>query len=764
MALPLIRSGLLALALVAGAATGASGVGGGLERALSEIGQSLRDKPASGDLHIVEIDARSIAAIDRWPWPRRQHAQLIDRLHAAGVGTIAFDVDFSSRSSAEDDRRMAQALERAGGGVVLPTFRQRAGAGRNEWIDLLPFEAAHAHAVLASVSIEPDRDGRVRRAPLGTVTAGTPRPSLSAAIAGRGGMADESFPIDYAVDPQTIPRHSFVDIVQGRFDPAVLRGKAVLVGATAIELGDRYAVPRFGVIPGVVIQALAAETLARAVPVGIGWALPLAAALLLACLVVLARRRWTLAVAGMAGPILLFGGALLLAGSGIEMKLVPGLVALAVATSGATLRRAFHAYQRRRAIHGPSGLPNRLAMLRELASLPAAGVAAVRIGNFEQLAAGLDATHLSALLVRVAERMALVSAGAAICRIEDRSLAWRVAELDEAELHQAFASLRGAMLAPVEVGGRRVDVVLSSGFADLVDGPEQAINNAILAADRARAAGETWHRAVAGEKEGLARDLSLMGELDEAIDRGEVRVLYQPKLDLRTDRIGGVEALVRWHHATRGLLPPDMFIPLAERDDRIARLTLHVLDTTIADLRGWRDAGHSIAGAVNLSAKLLADAGFMTLLTDRVAAGGLDPHLLTIEVTESAAMHDPAGAAEALARLRGLGVRISMDDYGTGQSTLSYLKRLPLDELKIDRSFVQHADRNRGDAVLVRSTVELAHDLGLRVVAEGVEDESCLAFLRSVQCDYAQGYLISRPVVADEIARQLVERHKPMAA
>jgi EAL domain-containing protein (putative c-di-GMP-specific phosphodiesterase class I) len=252
-----------------------------------------------------------------------------------------------------------------------------------------------------------------------------------------------------------------------------------------------------------------------------------------------------------------------------------------------------------------------------------------------------------------------------------------------------------------------------------------------------------------------------LGELDEAIVKGEIEVAYQPKLCLKTYRIISVEALVRWNHGTRGCLPPDLFIPLAERNDRIASLTLHVLEQTIRDLANWRAHGHEISGAVNLSAKLLTSASFIADLQHLVATSEIPTTMLTFEVTESAAMTDTAAAARALRGFQDLGIGISMDDYGTGQSSLSYIKQLPLSELKIDRSFVQFAHRNRSDRVLVQSTVNLAHELGLKVVAEGVEDEECLAYLASIGCDMAQGYLISRPVPAAELARLLA---RPLAS
>lgn len=756
------RAAALAFSCALGVASGMSGWGVGLDRAIRQLGWTLRQHSASGELHIVEIDARSIEAIDRWPWPRGHYARLVDRLRAAGAGSISFDVDFSSASDPRQDSAFAAALARAGGKVALPTFSQQAGSGASAWIDSLPIAPLRAHATLAAVTVRPDSDGFVRRMPVGTVTAGVPRPSLSAMVAGVAGAADEDFPIDFAIDPASIPRHSFIDIRDGRFDPTAIRGKAVVIGATSVDLGDRYAVPNYGVIPGVVIQALAAETLRGGIPREPGWPLPLLLALGLAVLLLRARSRVRLAAMLITAPMLLIGAGVLLSGLNWIFPLAPALAALAVAGLAAVTMRMLAAARRRHLHDAPTGLPNRHALLDALHSYPGVGVLAAHIADFEKLSASLGATATAELVKRVRDRVALVSQGSTVYRIGDRMLAWRCYE--RADLEQRIATLRTAMLSPIDVAGRRVDVTIAIGFAEEAGAghEDRAIAHAGLAAAYALASGSGWHSHHSADDETLDRELSLLGELDEAIGRGEIQVVYQPKLDLAENRIASVEALVRWQHPTRGFLRPDLFIPLAERNDRIAGLTLHVLDQTIADLRHWRGQGHIVTGAVNLSAKLLNSPDFIASLRALVERSEVDPAWLTFEVTESAAMSDPDRAAAALRSFRAMGIAISMDDYGTGQSTLSYLKQLPLNELKIDRSFVQFAHQNRGDGVLVRSTVNLAHELGLRVVAEGVEDAQCLAFLRAIGCDMVQGYFVSRPIAASDLERLL--ENPPIAA
>ncbi|CAN5379768.1 hypothetical protein BH11PSE5_BH11PSE5_21550 [soil metagenome] len=742
-----------AFAIVAGLA----GIGTGIERGIAEARYSLRHRAASGDLVIVEIDARSIAAIDRWPWPRQNYASAVDRLRAAGAAAIAFDVDFSASSNPADDRTFAAALARADGLVTLPTFSQSAGSGESAAVDSLPIRVLREHSLAATVSILPDADGAIRNAPLGEITGGFARPSLAAMLAGRDGTAGANFPIDYSIDPQSIPRLSFIDVRDGRFDPASVRGKRILIGATGVELGDRYGVPRFGVIPGVVIQALAAETLARGVPVGIGWPVPLAIAIALAAVVIQSRSSRTLMLGAIMAAGLIFGAGVGLSALGWEASLVPALLVIYVSATCGGLVQLMAWLEERRARDDATGMRNQNALAEALQGRSDFTVAAIRIADYDRLLASLGAESIADLICRLGDRIGMLEGGIEVYRIDDRVLAW-AASVDVDTLATRHERLRAVMVTPIEVKGRRVDVSLASGFAQLQWGSERdAIANAAMAADLAVSSGAGWHLHAATDTEAANTDLSLAGDLEEAMANGDLYAVYQPKLDLKTGAIVSVEALVRWRHCELGMLAPDRFIPLLEKSDRIASLTLYVVKYAIADLKSWAALGYDLTVAVNISAVLLESASFIDALERLLLESDVDPRMLTFEVTESAAMHAPDAAAATLLRFKSLGIAISMDDYGTGQSTLTYLKNLPLDELKIDRSFVENAHQNRGDAVLVRSTIDLAHELGLKVVAEGVETDECLAFLRSAGCDLAQGYLISSPVAAQMIVELIAQ-------
>jgi diguanylate cyclase (GGDEF)-like protein/PAS domain S-box-containing protein len=253
--------------------------------------------------------------------------------------------------------------------------------------------------------------------------------------------------------------------------------------------------------------------------------------------------------------------------------------------------------------------------------------------------------------------------------------------------------------------------------------------------------------------------LALMGELRHAIEHDELLLHYQPTIRLKDRMVAGVEALVRWKHPNRGMIPPDQFIGPAEQTGLIYPLTHWVLQTAMRQCGVWWRAGVQMPVSINLSARNLSDAKLPGQVADLLRATGVSPDWMTFEITESAIMADPAHALEILTTIHETGVRLSIDDFGTGYSSLSYLRKLPVDRLKVDKSFVIHMTENEGDAKIVRSTIDLAHNLDLEVVAEGVETQEVLDRLTEMGCDAAQGYYMSKPLPANELTHWL--KHSP---
>jgi predicted signal transduction protein with EAL and GGDEF domain len=258
--------------------------------------------------------------------------------------------------------------------------------------------------------------------------------------------------------------------------------------------------------------------------------------------------------------------------------------------------------------------------------------------------------------------------------------------------------------------------------------------------------------------------LKLIAELRRGLRRRELVLHYQPMARLANGVVDSVEALVRWNHPERGLVFPDAFIPLAQETGLIRPLTRYVLEEAVRQAREWQRAGLELSVSVNLSARNLLDVDFPDQVERLLTEAGLPPALLELEITETTMLSDGARTKSALDRLSALGIRISIDDFGTGYSSLAYLRRLPISEIKIDRSFVMNMDGCEDDAVIVRSTIDLGRNLGLSVVAEGVESEHVWAELRRLGCTSAQGYYLTRPVPANELRTWLAAREHDRAA
>ena len=336
----------------------------------------------------------------------------------------------------------------------------------------------------------------------------------------------------------------------------------------------------------------------------------------------------------------------------------------------------------------------------------------------------------------------------------------------DAEVAQAVAGeLRVALEQPLKLGDLSLEVGTSVGIAlapDHGDVGTLLLQRADVAMYAAKASNgiELY---VADADQNSPRRLTLLGELRRAIDHDELVVYYQPKANIRTGRVVGVEALVRWNHPRHGILPPGEFIPAAEHSGLMAPLTRYVLEASLAQASQWHARGLELGMAVNLPVRSLLESGLPVEIKRILDRAGVDPKLLTLEITESTLMMDPPRAIAVLGRLADLGVKLAIDDFGTGYSSLSYLKSLPVTELKIDRSFVSCMTTDPKDAAIVRSTTELGHNLGLDVVAEGVEDWNTWQRLLLDHVDIAQGYLLNKPVPAAELETWLAD-WKPYGA
>jgi diguanylate cyclase (GGDEF)-like protein/PAS domain S-box-containing protein len=876
---------------------------GALRHALADLRLGWQSRQASGDIVIIAIDAASIDEVGVWPWPRQLHADLLRRLRQADVQDIALDVDFSTPSDVSSDRNFADALESAGGSVILPSFQQPGIDKTSIHVNRpLPQFANHSWSAIVNVEVGPD--GLVRRYPFGEKLDGKFLPSMGAVLAGQYDEKRAPFLIDFSIRTLSIPKLSYADVLRG--DQATLdrlKGKKVIIGGTALELGDRFSVPNGEIVSGPTLQTLAAESILQ--NRALQWTsdiVTLAGLCILALVMVLSWRRLSagqrvtllvaMAAAIEAGAILLqakyplmldtslfhiaiaaYLGAIALDEidfrdvlgriaenrfQRIAMSLGDGLVCtdqnqlITVWNPGAM---AIFGYEPEEMIGKPLDMiyavparaPNSARSIAEAAA-PAAGSVvefdgrrksgeifpveasfsrwqgtdgsqygaimrdisvrkreaekirylaefdsltglanrntlnaelAVMISRAENgggemalLVLGLDGFqqindmlgHASGDLVlrAVAERLTAETPNTGtVARLSGDEFAIALSMADIGESVSSFAERIGAGFdAQLLAGTRQHRIRVSIGAAVFPSGgttADELLSNGHLALSRAKATRRGGHvlfeDAIRRE---LETRLTLEAELAVAADRNEFELFYQPQLHLADGNLIGAEALIRWRHPVRGLVSPAEFMPVVNTSPISERIADWVLETACAQAAAWERSGRKLRIGVNLSPSQLQSGDLAGSVAHVLARTGLTATSLELEVTEDILLHDEQGVLDTFLKIQELGVRIVFDDFGTGYASLSYLKKFPLDGLKIDRSFVFGLLGNPDDAAIVSSTVGLSKQLGLSVIAEGIENRATADRLVSMGCEEGQGYFFGRPMPAADFERRFL--------
>lgn len=897
-----------------------TGLHNALQNALTDMRFNWSPRQASGDIVLVAIDSPSIEAVGVWPWPRQVHAELIDKLESAGASDIAFDVDFSSPSNPAADQAFTNALQRAGGSVVLPSFKQLVmSSGRETTVHInRPLPQFSKHAWSAIVNVVAETDGLVRRYPYGDTLDGRFLPSLGALLAGRYETTDAPLRIDFSIRANSVPTISYVDVLRG--NPAavsMLKDRKIIIGGTAIELGDRFYVPNGRIVSGALLQVLAAETIVQgralhppsivvtlgslgilvlvmialwgrcsasvrvAVLVGAALACELAAVLLQAKLAIvldtsifhaailaylvaialdeidfrsllggIAEKRFEriamslgdgLACADRSGLITVWNpGAAAIFGYKPEEIIgqpisrlyaagyvtpndasysalglphgalqAPGGMVLeieGVRKNGETfpLEACFSEWQgidgfqygavlrdisvRKREAERIrylaecdtlTGLANRNTLNAHLRTKLAhakteqgeVALLVMDLDKFKQVNDTLGHACGDQLLCAVARRLSdLVKDTGLVARLSGDEFAIVISGTDvtgmAAELSKrtcvAFEQI------PLSVGMRQLRVNISIGVAIYprdCETAEELLGNADLALYRAKAAGRGRHvffeRRIRDE---LESRLTLEAGLERGAENEEFELFFQPQADLETGRLVGAEALIRWRHPDRGIVMPGDFMPIANASSISDGIALWVLETACRQGRVWQRKGYNIRLGVNLSPSQLLSGDLAATVEAILRDTGFSPSLLELEVTENILLADDDGALKMFRRIQDLGVRIAFDDFGTGYASMTYLKKYPLDRLKIDKSFVRELQENTDDAAIVRSTIGLGKLLGLSIIAEGVEDRATAELLRSMGCEEGQGFYFGRPMPAAEFEQTFLSKDAPANA
>ncbi|TPQ28735.1 putative bifunctional diguanylate cyclase/phosphodiesterase [Methylomonas koyamae] len=374
----------------------------------------------------------------------------------------------------------------------------------------------------------------------------------------------------------------------------------------------------------------------------------------------------------------------------------------------------------------------------------------VEVANFKEVYDTLGRNSSDMILRQIATRLQSVVMGSdSVARIDSNifSLLLPATESEDASLNLA-KNIQAALDPAFKVERLNLAIHTNIGivnFPEHGDDVDTLVQKAGVALFMAAKSHEGYTIYAPSYDDHSPRRLTLMSELRQAIEKEQLMIYYQPKVSIQTGKIYGVEGLVRWAHPKHGFIAPDEFIPMAERTRVIKHLTLWMLKRAFRDCAEWRRQGLELVVSVNLSTKDLHDPDLPDVMAGVAAAANIKPAWMMLEITESSIMNDPERAMETILRLHEMGYKLSIDDFGTGYSSLAYLKKMPLSELKIDKSFVYDLLKSDNDAVIVKATINLAHNLGLQVVAEGVETGEVLDRLASYRCDIAQGYWFSKP-------------------
>ncbi len=749
---PVRKLRMMVIVTFVGLLFGLLGLGEVLEDALRIDRIRMSDAKASGQVVLVGIDDKAQAEIGRWPWSRATQAKMIERLHAAGADGVLLDLAYDYPTTKADDAAFERAI--SSGRTILPSFLDNHPSGGAAAIKE-PLARFARHVPRSTIAVPTNWQMAAWDVPYGYEVSGKTYPFAASLLSRNPGPTGENFKIDYRYKLDSFPILSGGDVINRPLPD--LKGKLVVVGLVAPSTGDQMMIPGRGRMGGVHIHLYAAETLVHGKPMMLGFLPALLAALAVVAVVIRSDNglRRAILLASMAGMLLVVP--LATEPAGVFLDIMPALAAL----STAAIRLGWQRYRERGLVNNASGLPNFNA-LRQTGRTADKALIVARLLNYPQLSAALDDAGERALSEQVAARLGVGAHEAPIYQGDEGLFAWLV-EPGIAIGHHVEA-LHALFRSPARIGNQSYDLAISFGVEMGSARPlASRLSSALVAADEAAAEGLKWKYHDPERLKDSSWRLSLLTQLDAAIDNGEVWVAFQPQVDVASGAICGAEALARWTHPVKGPISPHEFISAAEAHGRIDRLTLFMLDKAIEAAAELNRKGRFDI-AVNLSARTLSRTTLPLEVQACLAKYGLAPERLTLELTETSALAGDGSDLAPLLRLRDLGVRISIDDYGTGMSTLEYLRKVPASELKIDQSFVRGMRENRSDLLMVRSTINLAHSLQRTVVAEGVEDERTLETLKQMGCDRIQGFLVGRPMSFQSLTRRLTAIRKGRAA
>ena len=698
----------------------------------------------SGEVVFVTSD-EALNAPDQ-PETRYEVARALDELDRLGVGKVFLDVAFAPSEDSAADQRLAKAIADLGPRIILVDRLAPTSTKGVTLRSTSPWIAGDVDRVLAD---QTDRNvfGFAWDSRYSYVVEGRAYRSLGAAIGGVNDVRPGQFAIDYGFDSADIPVLLINELTDETLESerTIVTGKTVVVGHSNHVGGSPQPIPGSINVAPSLVDIYAGESL-RSGKTGYvrgGTMLALFAMLLMIALGLgtTRKRRW-IAYTGVVATLPLVFVATAKLGIRIELTYVLSFLVIYGA-----LRSRMRWKRRVEMVNIETGLPKLRALEGRLVrdNIRSGHVVIAKIQNYERVLKTLRSDEKGSYVLKLVDRLRAADPNLAIYS-DGHHLGWHVSSDETDAVTDHLEGLRAIFAAPVQVGGFSVDVGITFGVAAIDGDPAARLAAAVAAAEETSEAHNPIAIAETGSQSDLLWDISLRARIDDAMEAGEIYCVYQPKFELATNTIAGVEALVRWHDPARGFIAPMHFIQQCEKAGRMEHLTRYVLQSACSAGQLLHFRGRMITMSVNISATLLGDMRIAGIVRNVLQATRFDPQYLTLEITETARISDHTVAASILDELKSLGVKISMDDFGVGAASFEAFYELPFDELKIDRLFVSNMGNDTKARAIVASIAAMGREARITVVAEGLENPQDIGLLKKIGCQQVQGFAFSRPV------------------
>jgi diguanylate cyclase len=707
---------------------------------------AIRMQSAPSDIVVIGVDDKTGEKLNGFGYSRSIDARLVTRLLENGAKRVYFDRAFADNVDAKGDAEFAEVLSQNRDRVFIGAMSALT-PGTNDEVTIQPAPIFRDKASIVSLNGWSTPFGLSAKLSYGDKIAGRWRSSMSAHIANVKSQHQYYRP-DWSISYKTIPTISMIDALEKPHLLRTIRGKVAVVGPTARSLRDLHNIAGQGQLPGAYFHVIGAQTLFRNTPINIGWLPGWILGLILSLALAMKRRRIRNRIVNGVGGASFAIVPFVLDLNHVTADYLPGIFLFGIVSLRIWQLNFGLSKQEANAI---TGLRNLVALRHD--ENQARALVALALRNYAHIASSMDDSVEQSLFEELSRRVASVEQGSTLY-YDDGMLFWFSSLNANGELIDHLDGLGEILRNSIVLSGQTIDINVSFGVDASID---QSIDRRLhsvknCALDAARA-GEKMKLFSEDDVSGSAWKRSFQGDLNHAISTGQLWVAYQPKYDIKTGKLVGAEALARWVHPERGAIPPQQFVDFAEQSGAIDKLTYYILDIAMRDAAKFNRLGKQFSVSVNISVIMFRDRDFVEKVQSLLRKHDLQPERLILEITETGQMESMETLSALLLPLTDIGVGLSIDDYGTGNATLDYLKLIPAREIKIDKRFVTNMQDSLADQVLVRSTIEMAHALNRVVVAEGVETQPVLNLLTEMGCDQAQGFLLGRPMDVNAMAK-----------